>query len=790
VPRRSSPPARLGLVRLEDRHAPAVFTVTTVVDNGIDATPTPGSLRQAILKANTTPGADDITFNITGGGVQIIVPPTPLPAITEKVNLSGSGQPGYSGTPVVRLSGTAAGAVADGLTLLNHTGSTVKALSIGAFKGFGLKIDGGGSHLVTANFIGTTQNGTAADGNGAGVRITGKSTLNIIGGPLATDRNVISGNLASGVQIDSGANKNTVLGNYIGTDQNGTNAVANGGAGVALVVGAANNTIGGISPGTGNVIAGNTQAGVLVADPETAGNLIAGNRIGKNANGTALGNGGDGVLAKNAAGTAPVGGTTVAFGTTIKANTIASNAGNGVAVRDTSRFVRLEGNNITANGQAGVVVDATANDGLLPPTITAITTAALGIRVTGTLTARPNTQYTISLFNNSAVDSPGVAEGQFPIGTVQTTTDGTGAATFAFEGSAGTGRFVTATATATAAGDTSAFSGAVTTPGSTLNTQLFAAGTGAGGGPQVNVFRPDGVLAYATTVFDATFTGGVRVALADFTGDGNPELVVGTGPGAPTQVRVIDGVDQSKQVFSINPFEASFTGGVYVSAGDLNGDNIPDLVITPDEGGGPRVRVFSGNGFGQIDDFFGIEDPNFRGGARTAVGDIDGNKIGDVIVAAGFGGGPRVAGFRGETLGTGTRVKVFADFFAFEQTLRNGVFIGSGDVDADGFAELVAGGGPGGGPRVTIFRGANLKTDNTLAVMANYFAGDDANRGGVRLVTRDLSGDNRAEVITGPGPGGGSLVNVYAGDELANGNPSLAGSLEPFPGFTGGVFVG
>ena len=90
---------------------------------------------------------------------------------------------------------------------------------------------------------------------------------------------------------------------------------------------------------------------------------------------------------------------------------------------------------------------------------------------------------------------------------------------------------------------------------------------------------------------------------------------------------------------------------MYVAAGDLTGDGVADLVITPDEGGGPRVRVFNGAGFGQVADFFGIDDPNFRGGARAAVGDVNGDGVGDLLVAAGFGGGPRVAVFDGQHSG-------------------------------------------------------------------------------------------------------------------------------------------
>jgi hypothetical protein len=312
-------------------------------------------------------------------------------------------------------------------------------------------------------------------------------------------------------------------------------------------------------------------------------------------------------------------------------------------------------------------------------------------------------------------------------------------------------------------------------------------GADAGGGPVVQVFAPDGSLRFQAMAFEPSFTGGVRVASADFTADGTPDVVVGTGPGRATRVRVLDGADQ-RELFTIDPFEASFTGGVYVAAGDLTGDGQAELVITPDEGGGPRVRVFNGSDFSQLADFFGIDDPNFRGGARAAIGDISGDGAGDLVVAAGFQGGPRVAGFDGRTLG-GTPARVFGDFFAFEETLRNGVFVAVGDIDADGFAELIAGGGPGGGPRVTAFSGKAL-LDNRYDVRANFFAGDEANRGGVRLAVQDLDGDDRADLVTGAGAGAGSRVTAYLGRDLGLGTPPPARDFDAFAGFTGGVFVG
>jgi hypothetical protein len=322
-----------------------------------------------------------------------------------------------------------------------------------------------------------------------------------------------------------------------------------------------------------------------------------------------------------------------------------------------------------------------------------------------------------------------------------------------------------------------------------LGSDSFAVGADAGGGPAVRLFDNTQAELASLNVFDLSFTGGVRVAAADFNGDGTEDMVVGTGPGIATQVRILDGKTKA-ELFTINPFEASFTGGVFVAAGDVTGDGKADLVITPDEGGGPRVRIFNGTDFKQVADFFGIEDPDFRGGARAAVADVTGDGVGDLLVAAGFGGGPRIAVFDGTSLGTATPTKPFGDFFVFEDTLRNGVFIASGDLNGDGFAEVIAGGGPGGGPRVFALSGKDL-LGGTQTQLANFFAGDTENRGGIRVTAKDLDGDNRADLVVGDGTGAGSRVTGYLGATIpADGTPPEDFALDAFTGFTGGVFVG
>jgi hypothetical protein len=310
---------------------------------------------------------------------------------------------------------------------------------------------------------------------------------------------------------------------------------------------------------------------------------------------------------------------------------------------------------------------------------------------------------------------------------------------------------------------------------------------GSGGPGAVTLYNPDQSPRLSLDPF-AGFAGGVRTAAADFTGDGVADLVAGTGPGRSTQVTVYDGATRAV-LFSTDPFEAGFTGGVFVAAGDLTGDGLAELIISPDEGGGPRVRVFDGRGFGQLADFFGIDDPNFRGGARAAVGDVNGDRVGDLVVAAGFGGGPRIAVFDGTSRRDGAYTgRLVGDFFAFEQTLRNGVYVAAGDLDGDGRAEVIAGGGPGGGPRVSAFGAAELLRGEQARV-ADFFAGNPDNRGGVRLAVKSLDGDDRADLVAGDGPG--SRVTAYAGRAaVGSGSPDPLFAFDAVPGFSGGVFVG
>jgi hypothetical protein len=316
----------------------------------------------------------------------------------------------------------------------------------------------------------------------------------------------------------------------------------------------------------------------------------------------------------------------------------------------------------------------------------------------------------------------------------------------------------------------------------------FAVGADAGGSPTVNIYNSDGSFKSSLTPFPLTFTGGVRTAVGDLNGDGIDDIAVGTGPGITAEVEVISGAN-SQVLFQVQPFD-TFTGGVFVAAGDIDGDGKAELVVTPDQGGGPRVLIYEGGTFALDSSFFGITDPNFRGGARAAVGDMNGDGFADVAVAAGFGGGPRVAVFDGKTLFATGPTKLFNDIFVFDPSLRNGVYLAIGDLNGDGFGDLIAGAGPGGGPRVLALDGVDLLAGQAdqSQILGNFFAGNPNNRSGVRVAVKNLDGDNRADLVVGDASG--SQVTGYLGINFTGGEPAQQFGFESFPGFAGGVFVG
>lgn len=285
-------------------------------------------------------------------------------------------------------------------------------------------------------------------------------------------------------------------------------------------------------------------------------------------------------------------------------------------------------------------------------------------------------------------------------------------------------------------------------PPSVESKSPVVAGAQAGSGPEVKVFdAATGELKFSVMAFDPNFTGGVRVASGDVTGDGIADIIAGAGPGGGPNVRILDGLTGQQirgPLGSFFPFNVNFTGGVVVDAADVTGDGIAEIIVGAGPGGGPEVAVYDASTGVRLRVFFAFE-PGFTGGVRLAHGDVNGDGADDLIIGAGPGGGPNVLVVNGRD---GFLIR---SFFAFDPNFTGGVFVAAGDVGGDGKADIVVGAGPGGGPSVAVFDG-ELGTLNS-----SFFAYDPAIVAGVLVGIRDLDNSGRPEVLTGLPPLGTDL---------------------------------
>lgn len=247
---------------------------------------------------------------------------------------------------------------------------------------------------------------------------------------------------------------------------------------------------------------------------------------------------------------------------------------------------------------------------------------------------------------------------------------------------------------------------------------------------------------------------------------------VGTSASGIGQAQLVDTATGQPR-YSVFPFGTGYFGEVRVAAGDVNGDGVTDLIAAPGAGGGPVVKVFDG--------VTGVElrsqllfDPDFRGGLYVAAADTNLDGFAEVIAGAGEGGGPAVAVVDGATGAT------TASFFAYESSVRGGVRVAAGDVDGDGRADVITGAGPGGAPHVRAFNVAAGGRE-----VASFFAYDPAFAGGVYVAAADFDLDGLGEIVTGTGAGGGPVVNVLRADGSA-----VSSFLAADAGLRAGVRVG
>ncbi len=441
------------LVALAGSLSAATFTVTTTSDAGA------GSLRQAIMDANASPGADTIVFNIPGGGVHTIVLTTWLPKATDVLSVDGYTQPGSSPNTLPLALGTnavlnieingAASILAPCWELEFPPGGRIQGLVMNRCPFGALYIKGG--LTVTGNFFGTTPAGTpVGDGSPQGWGVFALGSLGNeppiavnVGGPNPADRNLISG-LTTGIYLDDNV-ASTIQGNLIGTDATLSYSIANGNG----IIGSSPSgvQVGGPGANEGNVIAGSLAEGFTGMF-----SLFQGNFVGTNPSQTLnLGNLGSGVsFVPTPSG--PIIGILGGLGPGER-NVIAHNGGGGI-FRDLAGFfipnatgqITARGNLFYDNRPVAIALgfdpphaadpgdgDVGPNGRQNAPVITSIDYGPPTV-AHALLSSTPSTTFDVDFYSDtSCVSFPGLTpQGEELVGSVPVTTDASGLATIDF----------------------------------------------------------------------------------------------------------------------------------------------------------------------------------------------------------------------------------------------------------------------------------------------------------------------------------------------------------------------
>ena len=220
---------------------------------------------------------------------------------------------------------------------------------------------------------------------------------------------------------------------------------------------------------------------------------------------------------------------------------------------------------------------------------------------------------------------------------------------------------------------------------------------------------------------------------------------------------------------------ASNQNGGTIAVGDIDGNGYGEIIVGAGRGSGPHIRIFSKNGVNQGLDFFAFS-KDFHGGVSVAAGDVDGDGKEEIIVGQRSKGQAWVKIYRGDKNRT-----IVAQWLAYSGNFQGGVNVAAGDFNGDGKDEVVTAPGTSGGAQIKFFDGKGKPINKS------FFAFDPGEKGGATLASADVDGDGSDELVVGHGPFGDPRVKLYR--IVGNSEFVLADWRAHPSGFRGGVKV-
>jgi hypothetical protein len=322
--------------------------------------------------------------------------------------------------------------------------------------------------------------------------------------------------------------------------------------------------------------------------------------------------------------------------------------------------------------------------------------------------------------------------------------------------------------------------------GGNVATNYVVAGSGATPGvtSEVQVFGSTGKLVYTLTPFGTNYFAGYRVATTDYNGDGTEDFIVAPGPGGGPNVEVINGANPLQILATFAPYGATYNGGFYVAGGDWNLDGYGDVVISPDKGSAHPVVAYSGANGSQLWSYspFGT---TYTGGVSIALGDVNGDGYLDLISGQ-LSTGSKVQVNLNNKAGGITTNSIYRSIAAALPALYNGgVTVASGNLNGSSTASIIVGSNstPGHESLVQVYNGG------ASGGVAYSFAPFSAYSLGVRVATENLGGSDDMVIA----PATASKATLFGNPTVLVLKGNLAGAFmetmndEPFQG---GVFVG
>lgn len=297
-----------------------------------------------------------------------------------------------------------------------------------------------------------------------------------------------------------------------------------------------------------------------------------------------------------------------------------------------------------------------------------------------------------------------------------------------------------------------------------------------GGSPEVKVFDAStGKRISRFMAYSSKYRGGLSVAGGDVDRDGEPEVVVGTGTGNKPEVSVF--TLRGKLKFRFYAFPSKLRTGVNVAVADVDGNGSPEIITSPAGNYTTFVRVYQYDGaqkkFTRLVEFGALR-ALYKGGANISGGDLDRDGFAEVIAS------PTTFDRRGSVevyeydllLST---MKKRHSFSPYGSGFRNGIETTVGDVDGDGNAELITVPAPG----ATDVH-AYAYVNNSTKRLGRFFAASTSFRGGADVTSFDVNQDGKDEILTVTFSNGPPGVRVFGFNSLKR---NFGRMSSPFPEF-------